>query len=367
MKDLDFDELDRAVNSLISSSKGSDGKTETEARETEAEKKEDTGSESSDNAEQTVEKKTSTSTFPSLAARRSGSGRFMDVVHPSSNMRPSTTVSKPTSDQAETSESATEKTEPTGTKPATTESEAPKSEALEENLPDPIDFQEYKSGQADKKEAPKPEEDEDISKINDEITKTLNQASGDTPESPFISGTKVEKRPLGAFSDESPTEKMETLEKEDKKQPEKSANFELNTDGQPQSNFETPLPAELHDDILSIESDNSTTNPEIAADKHEIKPNAETVKPETESEPEPVKPASDVQPAGTTSITQQYKEQPSTGDQKTGAIYDTDAYHKALLHPAKKKSGWVWVLWITILLMVGAGAGAAVYFFMLAK
>lgn len=365
MKDLDFDELDRAVNSLISSSKETENKTEVDTKLADTEEKKDTVSESSDNSDQSTERKASTSTFPSLAARRSGSGRFMDVVHPSSNMRPSTTVSKSAFDQTEKPEPADDKTAPVETKPETVTPETPKPETTDSNWPNSIDFKEYKSVQTDKKEEPKPEEDEDIDKINDEITKTLNQASGDTPESPFIAGTKVEKRPLGAFSEESPAETTEDTEKEDKKQPEKLGGLDLNADGQPQANIDTPLPAELHDDILSIESDSSTTNPEIATDKHETKLDVETepVKPAAET----AKPAADNQPTVPTSITQQYKEQPSTGDQKTGAIYDTDAYHKALLHPAKKKSGWVWVLWITILLIIGAGTGAAVYFFMLAK
>jgi len=64
-------------------------------------------------------------------------------------------------------------------------------------------------------------------------------------------------------------------------------------------------------------------------------------------------------------IVQQYEEQPSTGDQTNGAIYDTSTYHQPLdAKPAKKKSSaLVWVLWIVVLLIVGATAGAAWFYF----
>ena len=65
---------------------------------------------------------------------------------------------------------------------------------------------------------------------------------------------------------------------------------------------------------------------------------------------------------GPTSIPQQYREEPSTGDKDNGAIYDTDTYHQPIAHPAKKKSGWMWVVWIVAILLLGAGGGAALYF-----
>lgn len=46
----------------------------------------------------------------------------------------------------------------------------------------------------------------------------------------------------------------------------------------------------------------------------------------------------------------------------TGAIYDTDAYH-APIKPAKTKNGWLTVIWILVLLIVGSLAGAAYFYF----
>ena len=67
--------------------------------------------------------------------------------------------------------------------------------------------------------------------------------------------------------------------------------------------------------------------------------------------------------SGPASIQPQYKEEPSSTKQEHAAIYDTDTYHKPLAHPAKKKSGWLWVLWIILLLALGAGGAAALYYF----
>jgi len=66
--------------------------------------------------------------------------------------------------------------------------------------------------------------------------------------------------------------------------------------------------------------------------------------------------------AGVVSIAQQYREAPSEGAPTSGAIYDTSQYHQPLMHPAQKTPGWVWIVAIVSVLLVGAGLGALVYF-----
>ena len=71
-----------------------------------------------------------------------------------------------------------------------------------------------------------------------------------------------------------------------------------------------------------------------------------------------------IEPTPSASITQQYTEQPRE-EADSGAIYDTEAYHKPLVD-AKKKSSGVWLaVWIVVLALIGAGAGLAFYFFIL--
>ena len=58
--------------------------------------------------------------------------------------------------------------------------------------------------------------------------------------------------------------------------------------------------------------------------------------------------------AAVTSIPQQYKvQQPiESAEAPAGAIYDT----QPLAHPAKKKPGWLWAVYILVIALVGAGA-----------
>jgi hypothetical protein len=314
VKDLDFDEIDRAVNSI------------------------------------------GTNPGPAPVAPpsvgRPTTGRFMDVVQPSSNMRVPLVMPERPSREGMT-------INPISTKPVVPDDvKAPPAN----DWPDPIDMQNTKDT-ADKDNLPKKDENEDadIDRISDDIANTLNPKSSGSMDSPFLSDTKVEKRPLGGFSTVLPTPTVEPPTVEVKPADKPVPNSLINVS--------TPLPAELQDDLLKIESNNtmptdeksSATNVSVA----DTPPAATSVTPPST----PLVPAttvmSDDKPTGPTSITQQYTEKPSTGDQSTGSIYDTKDYHKALMHPANKKPSWMWIVWIVILLVVGAGAGASVYFFVL--
>lgn len=302
MKDIDFDELDRAVNSLIAP------KTTSVAATAET-----TAVPAVSSPVSTAADELHTPAATPLAARRS-SGRFMDVVHPSSDMRTSPVPARPAAH-----------TEMTITPPSSSADLGPKAT----------------------EEAAEPEEAETVPDL---IDMPVTPPVEDTPsplESPFLSDAKVEKRPLGAFSNEtseppmsvtppSETAKPETFEDTADEKPGNKSDHPIGTD--------TPLPAELQDNLLSIEANEDTES------KKDETPPIPTV----------------VTPVGATSIQTQYTEQPSTGDQPTGAVFDTDAYKKPIARP-KKKSGWLIVLWIFLLLVVGAGVGAAVYFFVLPK
>lgn len=378
MKDLDFDEIDRAVNSLNS------------------DKPTDDNSDNTATSVQPVDERSTTSveSTPTLASRRS-SGKFMDVVHPSSNMRRSPLISRDSSltpqvkpiDNSDKSSENDNPIAPIDDSP-TSDTISSTSPSSDDGWPDPIDFHESKKAEldndgkfdsghietetnteteteigtnnadeiSDQNQASNNDEyeDADIDKISDDINNELDQSHDKLPDSPFISGTKVKKRPLGAFSSEATaptTDQVKTDEVTD------TNNNEVNNTPETVVVKDTTLPAELQDDLLLIESGDSSTNPD---------------KPTTIDNPVAVEavaavktdiPAATVtQSAGPTSITQQYKEKPSTGDQTSGAIYNTDAYHKSLVRPAKKKSGWMWVFYIIILIVVGIGVGVGVSF-----
>ncbi|TAL14556.1 hypothetical protein EPN95_02415 [Patescibacteria group bacterium] len=299
MKDIDFDELDRAVNSLVNP----------DAKSAPAE---------TAPSEPVVSAPAEQSTTSPLAERRS-TGRFMDVVHPSSDMRGSVPA-RPAEPEATTQLDTSVPSEPQTTPAVQT--------------PSPSD-----SGTNVEPEATIPE-----------------PATTDTSEpleSPFLADAKVEKRPLGAFSDEvhdsSPAPSIATASPTEPDLEALSLDSPLQVTSKPDDHpieKDTPLPAELGTDLLSIEA-----NEDPATNKAEETP--------------PI-PAPDTTPVGPTSITPQYTQQPSTGDKPAGNIFDTAAYKKP--QPVKgRKSGLFIVLWIFLLLVVGAGIGAAVYFFVLPR
>jgi hypothetical protein len=288
VQDIDFDELDRAVSSASAPTPPADTTP-------------------SDSVTVTNRSTPRPDVSPTPAARRS-SGRFMDVVHPSSDMRTSTSA-------------------PERSSPREPEDEKPEERSVERtsDWPDPLDFNGFNASEPEKtEEAP-----------------ALESAPSEpeTPqplESPFLSDTKVEKRPLGAFSStETPAaNEPDTLLLE-------APDEELLTAKTEEKAEEVPTPEPVVEEVIK----------------------EETPQPVIEPTPEPT-PVPEV-PQGPTSITQQYKEQPSTADQPSGAIYDAETYHQPLTHTAKKKSGALVIVWILALILVGAGAGAAVYFFVL--
>jgi len=371
MQDIDFDEIDRAVNSVTNASNDSSAPvTDTPATPV-------IQSVSTPVAVSTPNQTISAHAAPSLAARRS-SGRFMDVVHPSSDMRPQAPAAatfhredvapRPT-EVPERPVFAPEPVVESAPEPIPEPVESPTSSAF--HWPDPIDLNNLDDTSAATPfvppviSAPEPiaeptpavvepvtiptpvVEAKPVVNLDDELQSSL--------ESPFLSNTKVEKRPLGAFS--FPESDLPLLD-----------DF-TNEPSTPKKTTETDAaaPTELDEDILLLEADNEdefekVEDAEVAEPPEITTPvNAPVVAPE----PTPAQAPIDDAPVGPTSITQQYKEHPSTDDQASGAIYDTATYHQPLAHPAKKGSSLLIIAWIVGLIIVGGGIGAAVYFFVL--
>jgi hypothetical protein len=355
MKDLDFDELDRAVNSLIAKTPGGSGADSSTVPLVTPDPADDP------NLIPTKPVSASLPTIPVVApmpaVERPSTGRFMDVVHTSSDLR--TSLMMP--DRNPRPVMAPPVMKPVVPMPIS--APAP----VETSWPDPIDFQGNNNKPVEAKD-----DDSDIDQISNDIAKSMGQAQNDPLESPFLSGAKVEKRPLGAFSDgPMPSPSMPAMAPIPMPQP-----GQMN--GPKNDNLDdinTPLPAELQNDLLSIESDSTTqpVNPAgfaaPVADSRPVVSAPVALAPAVVAAP--VAPVAMIAPAASpvastsTSIQPQYKEQPSTGDQKNGAIYDTKTYNKPMVRPTKKKSGWMWIIWIVIFLIVGAGVGAAVYFLVL--
>jgi hypothetical protein len=407
MKELDFDELDRAVNSLMtnvpkSTPPGGEEKEKTlditstlgdeatpsfdkiekaaaaaanESTPAPSEPKPQDKTEPSERPEPITPSRPAAPAVP--AARRGG--RFMDVVHPSADMTKPDTP-RPVSRQGVTLEplgtsqkiadivpkkrEAPEKVEEpeekpeepsvvVAPKPDTTMPEKAEEPASTSDWPDPLDMAASKEPEEKKEEAEAPEPE-----AEEPIPAPLT--------SPFLPDTKVEKRPLGGVAPEE--EEPEAMAEEPAHPPVVPVDETPKTVDDPNAQLpanpndvELQLPEELSGDLMAVEAD--TTHDELKqaheskvgnVSKPAITPAPEVTEPKTT-------PSEPSVPAGPTSIPQQYREEPSTGDKDNGAIYDTDTYHQPLAHPAKKKSGWMWVIWIALILLLGAGGGAALF------
>lgn len=285
MQDVDFEELDKAVNAVMPQAPLDNSNTDPSV---------DLEIQPMQPPDPTPVSIAPVSSSPVVG--RPATGRFMDVVHPSSDMRSSLTMPQ----------RSTNSMLNLTAQPAPAAAPVP--------IPTPVPYTSPVSV-----ETPKPAVENWAGLPN-------YQTPSEAPESPFLPEAKVEKRPLGAFSNEMPTTASPTP-------------TSAETNSQPMVSTETPpTPPELDNSLLDVESDSSTHSNDAELATNPLS-----------------------QPYASTSINQQYTEKPTTS-QNNGSIYDANSYQKVTARKPKKKSGWMWVLWIVILIIVGAGAGVAFYF-----
>lgn len=356
MSDIDFVELDKAVNNLVNKNNAKNSGAApgaTEPSKTENER---------------------------TAARPSG--RFMDVFHHSSDMMGKSNV---TQVQAETPPPSPRKV----INPVFNDIKTPP-EVEPSPLPTPVHIDEN----VRKNDWPDP-----IDAMNTQASELPAEPSRDLPEKPintsslFLSDTKVEKRPLGGFSTENAQANDGDAEKE-KVPLEKES---------PTPHGTAPaaeLPPELEADLVAIEEggsifDSGASNADEIANRNEPKPELELIEddePEqdiTEEKlaPPETKPVSRPQPPFTPetsppkkaelsgllaagSIPQQYKTsavQNLPPEPTHPIFFDADQYAHAPDIAAHKKSGktsvFQWIFIIVGLLLLGATLAAAVFVF----
>lgn len=326
MKDIDFDELDKAVNSLMASTPA---RVESDSAATAV-----TPVQSAPAAvpvqlpvtEPAVQSPVPTVARPAAPAIKR-SGRFMDMVSTPSDTR----QARPAPVASREGLSITPRPSDETAKPVESVVEAPAQN--ETIVPDPIEFSQNYT-------------DDQPVEVPAEPVATEAQADATSlpSESPFIADAKVEKRPLNAGTPEPEL-------------PDLSVDFSAAlsdtpveiVDELPEENGKdeppiTPQVAELSSDLVAIES----------AETFETTQAVET----TDAASAVATPAV---PLGAASIPQQYTQKPSTGDQSHAAIYDASQYPEPVSHPAKTKSGWLWIVWVLLLLGVGAGGAVLLY------
>lgn len=379
MKEIDFDELDRAVSSLMGEVKTDGNPNNDPATGEPVEKiielddlKESIPKEPTEAAASSDV--TPVAKPPAPAIRRSG--RFMDVVHPSSDMkkvasgglvsRQGNDIVPPGSRKPDVSEESISLAEPEEIAAAaepkdqifTPQTEkmiaAPDSIEIEEqqkptsdSWPDPIDLamdEKEPDTATDTESVVDSEKPEDAKVEITEFDKTDDESDSESPlSSPFISDAKVEKRPLGGYPTDS------TLPSDGS-----AVNVSNEDDTSAQTPVELNLPAELGADVMAVEAAQSESE-----EPKQVSEPIEVIHAEPVEEPKTHEATDKI----SGSIPQQYKEEPSSDSGETGAIYDTATYHKPLEHPATKKSGWGVVLWILGLILLGGIGGVAYFYF----
>lgn len=331
----------------------------------------------------------------SPAARRS-SGRFMDVVHPSSDMRPAHTVKPVISPSPSFVIENTARTAPAPTPTPTPSFEAPVEPVQDDqddddtslasfHWPDPIDM-DLSEPEAPKTEVPAeepvvdltsglsvpsaapvaeiaPEPEAPHTPEEDQLDDDEIDAIMSAPlESPFLSDAKVEKRPLGAFSGAETVAPSEELVPSEPATEVNTDELDLSLDEPAKEAPEEPvheMPRELHEDILLLDAHTTDAADDLAEPEAAVKPVA-TVLETPNDAVKPVAPVTDV-PSGPTSISQQYKEQPSSTAHAGVSIYDTDTYHQPLTHPPKKRSSVLIIVWIIAIALLGGGLGLGIF------
>jgi len=150
----------------------------------------------------------------------------------------------------------------------------------------------------------------------------------DAPLTPFLPDAKVEKRPLGSAA---PTgENSPTSVSDEKPDAENDAQHVLDP-----IDFQKESPNE--EELSKIAAIEANDNDSLTIEKVESG--------DTEHLKSPAKPAGDDKPG-------------------EGTIYDMENYHQPISHPPKQKSGWgtVLIIILIIVLAIALGGGAYLYF-----
>lgn len=393
MSEIDFDELDRAVNDLMSNvdtSKRHEGLDDPEDKVVTLDSSStESGKVASSPAAETTtvtpmsapEAKPAPARSSPLAVKRRG--QFMDMVHPSSDMTsasrpvkrdgvsimpPSETVSTlpstesvkkpssvinapvnnkpaPTLSSIRTPSSTTVVSTPMSTPapavPSAEKSSRPTTSSaiqppVQPNPTAPI-ASSYSSPEAVEPSDNKNDQPEEVASVESEIpAEIVDEASSISspqplPTAPFLSDARVEKRPLGANSESAAKPPQDVAEEEDAPVSEPVS-----------------LPAELQGDVVAVEA-SVPLDIDKAGSLSEVDSQSSD--------------ADLVVDAGV-DLTAQSIEQTDADDQVNGSIYDTANYHQPIdgKKPEKKSSPLKWLAWFLVLLIVGVGAGVAYFF-----
>jgi len=177
-------------------------------------------------------------------------------------------------------------------------------------------------------------------------------------DSPFLVDAKIEKRPLNA-NKAAITDPIESISADEVAQSNEQDIQPVQFDP-----VDSPVTQMTHDQREASEV------PEFSSELVALEATGRAEY-ELDESPVPIKSSTDGNQkkksakneslAGPTSIAQQYHSKESTGDVSHAPIYDASEYAEPVTHPAKKKSGWIWVLIIFLILAITSSGAVALY------
>ncbi len=390
MTDIDFDELDKAVNSLMGKSDEKTDQAETPAPATQATPAPATNPQPTApaapaqstqsvapvasapsptpvastpvSAPTTVKPGPDQSPKPANLATKRSAGRFMDMVHPQSDMINSRPMASAPSRQGVTiqpsGEAAADMLAGGEDKPA---------DSLADKASNSLN-----QSTAGSTATPKPPLTlQPLSPSEKPVENKPEEQPAPAQESPFLPDAVVEKRPLGepmAPAETKPPVEPETKpaapaptdspsEKPVDQPAQPDANLGLSEFGNPVPS--EPLAPELGKDIMALEA----SAPEDLELPEGLK-SSETKKPELKATKDDKQPASSSMPVSG-DIPQQYKSEESTVPEPAPVFEAAAQQPPEVQHKPKGKSGWFIVMIIILLLILGAGGGVAAYFLLL--
>jgi len=443
MTELDFDELDKAVNNLMKEATGSEEDISSSEQAT-PKAEIDSGSNNPVIAPVSIDSSPSNRPMDSgssslearpllrtdilatpavrpdaasLATKRRG--RFMDVVHPSSDMKTTQTprrvgatlqpmapdirpmdhsapIAASRDEDIATIPDARDNEQPAiAQAPASADEDAQPLDtshldAPKNDYPDPIALQmerEQTGGDdaAVSSDVPVNIESTDEPSHDDGVAIDISSQSAEVEEVPIVRNEASEAFEVGRvgeneasdmpLTDERPLTSPFLPNAKVEKRPLGNASYDEvphNVDSASHAELPTQSESEAADDQIIAEQQEEVAIPlpaELSGAVMVVEgtnvPHADTAETRESNEPQPSGSQEPVATNGAGSIPPQYKEQPSSSPSANGAIYDTQTYHHPLAHPAKKKSGLGVVIWILVLLIIGALAGAAYFYFKL--
>lgn len=315
MADIDFDELDRAVNSLMGNLKANDDPApKSQEKVLKIESTLPPEPPKQEPAKESAEKEDEPKAVPSepprrvaVPPRRAG-GRFMDVVHPAGDMRSKTPAS-----------------------PAVT--------------------------------PPKPSVSVKTDVETAESTEKADEPASEEPlTTPFLpdANEKVQKRPLGGKpDDESAVDDVlpETAEPEE-------------NEAGPEVEEITPINAEFSKESKIDEEEEKGQDQRVLdpTDFQKISPEEKALQLIESAETEAAGPETDdsvlaVESADTGQLRGSDDNESSAKSEKSGAIFDTEAYHQPF-GVQKQKSGWSTIAIIVLVIAVCIGSAVAAFLFL---